>query len=199
WLSTAALFLLPVIVVYALSLYKPIFSARFFLPLIMFFLISIATAIDGLFGRRSIFAVAVLAGLMTMSAYSFASHEVLSWRKYIGLMHAECRGPEGVLFMTPNSQVGFNYYTRGITVAEGCAFSTYPYELKAENYLWKPDDYPALLDALASQHRVWIFESHSSEAESEILASYRRQIEAHFPHCRQMTDVHTLRLWACVR
>lgn len=200
FMSTLLIAAVPVVLIYLISLYSPIFSLRFFVPFAPFPLIAIAIALGYQPGgwNRSYLAmiiIVVMVVMMVVSSYQYAHRYSQSWKTDIASNMAQCHGREAVLFMSPTIQSVYNFYQSDLV--SDCQRDILPYRLNGQNYLFPPSKYPSNLGDLSKFDRVWIFEAHVIPAQQEIKESYLRQISEEVGNCRVFLSSPFLTLSRC--
>lgn len=157
--------LLPVLVGLAVSIFKPLLVARYFIiclpPLVMLAAVGVSSINVGWIRAGSVVVLLALAGHAVLFYYSHPEKE--DWRDATAYVLSHPAQKDAILFYIDTGRLGFDYYAR----LHGTAGQTWDIVFPS-SFDWEGDtaeDGPdgSMLATLPERHgRVWLFLSHDN-------------------------------------
>jgi len=197
WMAGLIVASAPVFIVFVISQYQPIFSTRFFITFMPFYLMLGAAGIALVFRSWSLAPIFIVMALMAMSAQAYINRESNRWAPTFSYLAEHCSQGQAVLYLSPKGQTATKFYEKNLPT--GCNLVSLPFELTPENYFTKTEEYPLELKGLDSYNTVWVVKTHLSEGDKKKLASYLQQIESEVGPCVSSHGNVAIEVLRCTR
>lgn len=181
--------LLPILVGLAVSIFKPLLVARYFIiclpPLVMLAAVGVAAINSGWVRAGSVVVLLVLAGHAVLFYYSHPEKE--EWRQATAYVVSHPTQKDAILFYIDTGRLGFDYYARLLGAAGQTGEVVFPASFDwggdtAEN---GPDG--SVLATLPEHYgRVWLFLSHDNTATRQQKAlALETSLAAQYPDVKE--------------
>ena len=197
WVAGLTVAFAPVCIVFVISQFQPIFSTRFFIAFMPFYLMLGAAGIALVFRSWSLAPIFIVMALMGTSAQAYVNRESNRWAPTFSYLAERCSQGQAVLYLSPKGQTATKFYEKNSPT--GCNLDSLPFDITPGSYFTKTEEYPLELKDLDRYNTVWVVKTHLSEGDKKKLTQYLRQIESEVGPCDSSHGNVAIEVLHCAR